>query len=381
MSRLLLHIVTGLGVGGAETTLLRLVQSSPQKEWRHRVVSLTSGGALASAFTEVGAEVIEFNLKPDLSALRIIPSLMRLIRVDRPAVIQTWMYHANLLGGSAAWLAGVRALAWGLHHTNLDPKYNKRLTLAVARFGGGISRFVPDTIVCCSESTKDAHVRYGYETNRLRVIPNGYDIEGAAPDPDARFELRRELGITPDAEVIGMVGRFHPLKDHANFLTAAARFKAVRPGARFILCGEGLDDGNAELAELIDDAGLHREVILLGRRNDPIRVMNTFDISTLSSRGEGFPNVICEAMLCGIPCVVTDVGDSAHIVGNTGAVVPPGNPVALSDAWCRVLGAHLEERISMGQKARLRIVENYSIKTISAIYHNLWSDMADRYGN
>ena len=174
-----------------------------------------------------------------------------------------------------------------------------------------------------------------------------------------------------------MVGRYHPLKDHGNFLAAARGLLDAGVKARFVLCGLGVDDTNDELMALVDRLDLGGVTSLLGERNDPQRIMNAFDLGTISSAGEGFPNVVCEMMLCGIPCVVTDVGDAAIIVGDTGQVVPSTDAAALAEGWRRMLQLDARARHIKGKAARLRIVRNYSAEAISLRYHQLWSDIVE----
>jgi len=370
------HVVTGLGVGGAEFSLLRVVSAADRDRWRHSVLSLGADGPLAGPLRDAGAQVTELGLHAGLRALTALPDLARRLRALAPDVVQTWMYHADLLGGLAARMAGVRALAWGLHHSNLDPRYNKASTLRVVRACRALSGRVPAGIVCCSEATREVHAAFGYARGRMTVITNGYDTEQWAPDPAARREVRAELGIAPDAPVVGMVGRYHPLKDFGTFLAAAATLRAGLPDARFILCGDGVEPANAELAAAVAAAGLTGAVHLLGRRTDVARVMNAFDVAALSSRGEGFPNVVCEAMSCGIPCAVTDVGDAAAIVGDTGLVVPAGDARGLGEAWGALLAESAEERAERGRMARARVVERYSIGVVAGRYCGFWEELA-----
>jgi len=288
------------------------------------------------------------------------------------------MYHSDLLGGLASLLAGRPPVVWGLHHANLDPEFNKRSTLLVAGTCARFSGWLPSAIVCCSKATRRVHAGFGYEAEKMHVIPNGYEAEDFRPDLAARAEVRREMGLADDDFVVGMVGRYHPLKDHRNFLAAARLLLDAGDKARFVLCGLGVDKANDELMAMVGRYGLGEVTSLLGEREDPQRIMNSFDLGTISSAGEGFPNVVCEMMLCGIPCVVTDVGDAALIVGETGIVVPGSDASALAEGWRRMLRFGGEDRRARGASARLRIVRNYSAETISLRYHQLWSDIAAR---
>lgn len=371
----ILHVVTGLYRGGAEMSLLRTLAHADRDLYLHHVVSLASAGELAPAVRGTGAGVVELAVSPGSSAFLAVPRLRGIIRAWNPDLVQTWMYHSDLLGGLAARLAGNPPVVWGLHHADLDPKLNKRSTLWVAGTCARLSGWLPSSIVCCSEATRRVHADFGYEAEKMHVIPNGYEVDEFRPDPAARAEVRRELGLTDDDFVVGMVGRYHPLKDHRNFLAAARLLLDAGDKARFVLCGLGVDEASDELMALVDRYGLREVTNLLGERKDPQRIMNSFDLGTIASAGEGFPNVVCEMMLCGISCVVTDVGDAALIVGQTGDVVPRADAPALAEGWRQMLRLGAEGRRAKGASARLRIVQNYSAEAISLRYHQLWSDI------
>ena len=371
-------MITGLSRGGAETSLLRTLAHADPDRFSHHVVSLTPSGDLASAVRETGAEVSEVPVTRGVLGFLSLTRLRGIMLDSRPDLVQTWMYHSDLLGGLAARLAGGPPVVWGLHHANLDPELNKRSTLWVARTCAGLSGWLPSAIVCCSEATRRVHAEFGYDASKMHVIPNGYAVEEFRPDPSSCAEVRRELGLTDDDLVVGMVGRYHPMKDHGNFLAAARRLLDAGVAARFVLCGLGVDEANDELMGLVDRYDLRGVTSLLGERRDPQRIMNSFDLGTISSAGEGFPNVVCEMMLCGIPCVVTDVGDAAVIVDETGLVVPSTDASALAEGWRQMLRLDAKTRHAKGKAARLRIVRNYSAEAISLRYHKLWSDIAGR---
>ena len=209
------------------------------------------------------------------------------------------------------------------------------------------------------------------------VIPNGFDLEGFKPDSSARVSVRTELGIGPNHPVIGLVARFDPQKDHRSFIDAASILAARLPSAWFVLCGDDVTWDNQELARWIDDAGIRDRVYLLGRRDDIARLLNAFDVASLSSAyGEGFPNVVGEAMACGVPCVVTDVGDSAWIVGDTGRVVPIRDPKALADSWLALVEAGQQARQMLGARARARIIEQFDLEVIAGRYAKLYCELA-----
>ena len=205
--------------------------------------------------------------------------------------------------------------------------------------------------------------------SRTQVIPNGFDPTAFRPDPDSRIAFRAELGLPPDTPLVGMVARVDPQKDHRTFVAAAARLHARLPNVHFVFCGNGSEKAIAELTGWIERDGLRQVCHVLGERNDIPRVAAALDVATLSSAfGEGFPNVLGEAMACEVPCVATDVGDSAYVLGDSGRIVPPRDPDALAGAWGELLTAGDDVRKALGQRGRRRIVDNFSISRVARSY-------------
>ena len=326
----IVHVITSTHTGGAEMMLLKLLSTLDREIYDPLVISLVSIGPIGEQIRSLGITVHCFGMRRGIPDIRVVWWLARLLRRERPGLIQTWMYHADLIGGLAAGLAGGIPVVWGIRMGTIFPEQFKRTTIWTARACAGLSRRLPARIVCCSEASRVVHTRMGYAADRMLVIPNGFDLGAFRPDPAAGPTLRRELGIPAPAPLIGLVARFHPQKDHATFFAAARRLHRTYPDAHFILCGDGISWENLELAAEADQAGLRGCCHLLGRRSDMPFIQAALDFaSSSSSTGEGFPNVLGEAMACGVPCAVTDVGDSALIVGDTGRVVPSRDP----EAW------------------------------------------------
>jgi glycosyltransferase involved in cell wall biosynthesis len=376
----ILHIITNFVMGGAEMMLYKLLSRADRTRVQASVLSLVDVGPVGERARDLGVPVRSLGLRRDLSASLAIPRLARWIRRERPDVVQTWMYHADLIGGVAARLAGGVPVAWNIRHSDLDPRDSRRTTIWTARACAHLSRKIPARIVCCSDSAFRVHSDLGYDAARMVVIPNGFDVKRFKPDPIARRGLREELRLADDTPLIGQIGRFDPQKDHHNFIRAAALLRATHPVARFVLCGDALTRENSQVRDWLDEAGLGSGVHLLGRREDVARVHAALDILTLSSAfGEGFPNVVGEAMASGVPCVVTDVGDSAMIVGDTGRVVPARDPGALADAWRWMLGLGPEGRARLGEAARERVVRNFELDSIVTRYQSFHEQMAEDY--
>jgi len=375
MSRRLrvLQIITGLEVGGAETVLCRLLGQFDRSRFDCHVLALKDDGPLGQRMRGLGVEVECFSLQRN--PLRWF-QLARRIHELQPDVVQTWLYHADLLGGLAARLAGVPALIWSVRHANLERGRNETSILMLVRVLAAFSHWMPRRIVFNSRVAQAAHERIAYASDAAQIIPNGFDAETFRPDPSAREALVRELGLPEGSRLIGLVARFHPQKDHRTFLRAAARIRQSSPDARFVLCGREVTPQNARLTGWMDECGLNGFVHLLGVRDDVPSIQAALDLAVSSSSGEAFPNAIGEAMCCGVPCVVTDVGESAALVGETGLAVPREDPRALADACLALLGQPAEVRRALGAAARRRIEEQYSLAGVVRQFEQLYEAVA-----
>lgn len=367
------HIITGLNDGGAEAVLYRLCIHD--KENHHTVISLMDAGKYGPLLEAAGVSVHCLSLPRGRLQPGALWRLWRLLRALKPDAVQTWMYHADLVGGIVARLAGVRAVVWGIHHTTLEPGKSSRATIWIAHLLARLSYFVPRRIAVCAQRAVTVHGALGYDTARMRVIANGYDLCQFTPDAAAGKALRAQWQIVAGTPLIGMVGRFDPQKDHANLLAALAHLQGQKVDFICVLVGAGLDADNAALVQQIEQAGLQALVRMVGRRSDIPAVMNALDVHVLSSSAEAFPNVLAEAMACGTPCVTTDVGDASVIVGDTGWVVPPSNAVALANGIESALSVQKDpgwdER---KQAARLRIEQHFSIERMVAAYNAVWRE-------
>jgi glycosyltransferase involved in cell wall biosynthesis len=346
------------------------------RETSAEVISLTDEGDLGASIKQCGVSVNALGMRRGLPNALAVAKLAHYLRRSRPNVVQTWMYHADLIGGLATKLSGSVPLAWGIRQSNLDPVHSKRLTRLTAKLCARLSHRLPQRIVCCSKEAARIHVEMGYAKEKITIIPNGFDLEAFRPDPEARAALRQELGVSREEPLVGMVARFDPQKDHRTFIEAAALVLRQRWDAKFVLVGEGVSAGNTILLDWLRTANVMDRFLLLGRRNDVARILNTLDVASLSSAfGEGFPNVVGEAMACGVPCVVTDVGDSAWLVGTAGRVVQKRNPEALARAWLDLLESDSSQRRALGAVGRARVSEQFDIGTIARRYRDLWQEM------
>ncbi len=371
------HVITGLCVGGAENMLFKLVSRMDRSKFAPEVISLSGIGPMGEKMLEAGIPVRALNLRPSLPNPALVLRLAQWIRQSRPQVVQTWLHHADLIGGVATRLAGNIPLAWNIRHSNLDPATIKRQTILIGKACARLSHTVPQRIVCCSEAGREEHARLGYAADKLLVIPNGFDLAAYRPSEEAQSAIREELGIGADAPLIGLIGRFHPMKDHATFVQAAALLHKRRPDAHFLCCGEDVTWQNDALAHAIRQADLCDSFHLLGQRRDIPQIAAALTVCTLCSLyGEGFPNVLGEAMACGVPCVVTDVGDSVFIVGETGRVVPLRAPEALAQAWEGLLSRPLEAVQQGAMAARERVETRFALDAVVERYQELYKDMS-----
>jgi glycosyltransferase involved in cell wall biosynthesis len=372
------HVITGLNTGGAETMLVKLLSRMDRREFEPLVVSLLSEGPLSEHVEELGVGLRHLDMRRGALSLAAPLRLASLLRDFRPDLVQTWLYHADLLGLVAARLARSGRVVWNLRCSNMDLARYGRLTRLVVAANARLSR-LPAAVVSNSRRSLEHHLGLGYRPGRGAVIPNGFDLERFRPDPGAAAAVRAELGIPEGAPIVGLVARLDPMKGHETFFAAAALLAGRFPEARFLLAGDGMEPGGEAAAAMLRESGATADrVFLLGRRSDVDRLNNAFTVAVNSSWfGEGFPNVLGEAMACGTPCVVTDVGEAPEIVGETGRVVPPRDAPALAEAVGGLLAMSGEELEKLGRAARKRVEENYSLESVTEQYAELYRELVN----
>ncbi len=325
-----------------------------------------------------GTTVDSLSMRRDLPDPLAVFRLVELLRRQKPDLVVTWLDHSNVLGGLAARLAGGIPVVWNIRHCVPQRHNARRRTRLVGWLGARLSTRLPRQIVYVSQAVRGMHADVGFDDQRATVIPNGFDAHTFRPDPEARRAIRRELGLDADVQLVGLFGRFHPDKDHDNFVRAAARIHRDLPGVRFLLCGTDVDRHNRALESQLERAGVRGAFHLLGPREDMPRLSAGLDLLVSSSVSEAMPRVVGETMACGVPSVVTDVGDSALLVGRTGRVVPPGDDRALAAACLEVLRLPAAARSALGLAARQRIIHQYSLDEMVERHFGLWSAVAGR---
>jgi glycosyltransferase involved in cell wall biosynthesis len=276
-----------------------------------------------------------------------------------------WLLRA-LAPGRPALIWNVRASLDGLESFPANTRRSIQLSRRLSRF--------PEMLVFNSHAGRRQHLAYGFAADHTRVITNGVDPARLQPAAGARERIRAELGLRAATTVICHVARFDPMKDHVTLLRAAARMR--RADIHFVLAGPGVTPDCGPLRDEIAKSGLTDNISLLGSRGDVPDILSASDVFCLSSYTEGLPNAVVEAMGCGLPCVVTDVGDAAWLVGDTGLVVPPRDPEALAQALSAIVEEPLARRAERGSRARARITEEFSMRHMVNSYESLYRELA-----
>ena len=345
-------------MGGAEQMLLKLTAHMDRKRFHSVVVSMTDVGPVGKKLLERGIPVYALGMRLGRPNPFGLVKLLRLLKTENPDLIQTWLYHADLLGFIAGKMAGIKRIVWGLRCSNMELKNYRFLTSLTIKVCRRLSFFV-DAIVVNSREGALFHKQLGYSKKKTILIPNGFDLDHFKPDEEARNWLRNELSLPSEATLIGLIARFDPMKDQANFLEAASLVFCPEGKVFFVMVGKGIDAANQDLLAVIPEK-IKKYVYLLGLRHDIPRITAGLDIAISSSAyGEGFPNTIGEAMACGIPCVATDVGDSSFILGPTGIIVPPRDAAALAAGLRTLLASGKTGRQRLGKQARIRVRQRY----------------------
>jgi glycosyltransferase involved in cell wall biosynthesis len=367
----IMHVITDLYAGGCEMMLLKLL-SATNANMDQVVVSLGDTGTLGPRISELGIPVHALGVRRSRNPVRLL-SIVSLVRRVKPHLIVGWMYHGNLAASLAAVAArGHVPVFWNIQQSLYDISSERRSTAALIRLGGPLSG-QPASIIYNTRVGAQQHEAFGYcGTNRI-VIPTGFDCLQFRPDAEARRQVRAELGLPENAVVVGLIARYHPMKDHAGFLKAAGLVAQSHPEVRFLLAGIRITPSEPDFQNLLREHKLEDRVLLLGERKDMPRIAASLDIAcSASAWGEGFSNAVGEAMACGVPCVVTDVGDSAYLVADTGLAVPPRQPEAFAKALSQLVAGGPSYRRQLGQAARQRIEREFSLASVAGSYEELY---------
>ena len=361
-----LHIVTGLGQGGAERQLANLVSVDPDES---AVFSLKEPGKMANEVRGSGVPIYTGNMRR-LVSRAWIPKLRKAIREFRPDVVMGWMYHGNLAASLTRQLGHRGPILWNVRHSMHDIQYEKVSTRWVIRAGAWWARS-PVRIVYNSSTAAKQHESLGYPSDKRIVLPNGFDLERFKPDPAVREARRVALGISGDRFLLGVVGRSHPMKNHLGWLKAFRMLVDDGLPVHCVMAGNRVAESDGPVVTAVREAGLESSVTLLPPTDSPESLYPALDLLVMPSLwGEGFPNVVGEAMACGVPAVVTPIGDAADVVGNTGFVCESVSAVDMSDSVLKACSKGHDGLSVLGSAARSRMEENYSIGAVVSSYRS-----------
>ena len=373
-----IHFTPSVGGGGAEAMLCNLVEAMRGGPWRQVIVAVKTGGSgcQAARMRNVADAFYDLN-SSSLMRPALFRKLREIIRVEKPDVVQTWMHHADFVGGLAARFGGVKHIVWGIHSRSIF-RWPGESVLKYALFNAALriaSRSIPERIISCSETAIDDHAGMGFPRQKMTFIANGICTRRFQPSNEAGAKTRRALRIPLDAPVVGFVGRFHPVKNLELFFRAVAEMQKRMPGAHFVLSGGSasmLDKKASAAYQALQDRSTLRFVPFSATTES---LYPAFSVFSLCSESEALPMTVLEAMSCGVPCVTTDVGDCASVMADTGLVVPPGSATALADGWIKMLSADAASRNSLSRRARDRVVSEFSITHAAAQYESTYRQL------
>ena len=368
-----LHIITQLAHGGAERQLTNVASMSPDES---AIFSIKKPSQIATELQEVRVPVYSGNARNSTSPKWVL-RLRKVIGEVEPDVIMGWMYHGNLAASFARIIGNQIPILWNVRHSIHNLALEKPTTRIAIRSGRWLRR-TPERIVYNSNVAAEQHEEFGFPADKRIVIANGFNLGRFRPDTSLRVLRRAELGIPKDRMLLGMLGRVHPMKNHFGWVQAFQEVRRKYESVHCVIAGTGVAKRNGRVAEAVREAKLENAVTLLPQTHLPEHLYPALDLLVMpSSWGEGFPNVVGEAMACAVPALVTDVGDAASVVGNTGFVAADGSPAELTRCTLEALALGPEGLASYGQRARERMHECYGIDSISRQYLSVLRSAAD----
>lgn len=369
------HVITGLGAGGTPVMLHKVLAAQRESLIDSCVIGLIQDGPIGDKIRSLGISVVSLGMRPGVPDPRALWRLASELKRFQPDLIQSWLYHSDLMSSLVARWVGSPPVVWNLRHATLDPQHDSRSTLYTAKACAWLSHRSPARILVNTMSGQTVHAEYGYDRSKMQVVPNGFDLDRYRPSVSARASLRQSLSLAPETPLIGLVARFSELKGQKLFVEAMTRVAAQVPDAHFVLCGTNITSQNSTLTEWIASSGQAERFHLLGERMDVEQVHAALDLEVSASVSEAFSNSIGEALCCGVPCVVTDVGDSAWLVDDAGWVVPAHDPAAMAQACLQILNSSAVQRTALSQRARQRMEQNFDIAVIARQYEEIWREV------
>lgn len=364
----IVHVIIGLNVGGAELMLKRLVlHSQKTSQFQHSVISLTDSGIIGSDLEEQSIKVHTLGMKSVASVPKVFLQLKNLLKEIQPDVVQTWMYHADFLGGIAAKSVGIKNIVWGIRTTDVSQGASKQ-TVYLSKLCAKLSYYIPDTIVCAARVSKDYHIGIGYDESKMIVIPNGFDVEALSSTKEEGLEVREQVGLSVDDIVIGSVGRFNPVKNQKLFVDVAAQLLKDFPDLKFMLVGRDNTIENQELVSWIKKYGITDSFKLLGQRNDIPNCLQAMDIFCLHSKTEGFPNVVGEAILSDTICVAANVGD-VDVLLDEESIASSNDVFGISNAIKNYLTYPKDKLLEKAIRNKNKVIDKYSMDVVLDKFH------------
>lgn len=359
----LTFLIRDLGYGGAQRQLAALAAGLSGNEFEISVLHFYPG-PIEEELRAAGIKTVRVLKKGRRDLVGFFIRLAHAARAEKPDIFHSYLTESNVTSVLLKpFLRGAR-IVWGLRDSRTDAELWGLLGRLSFRLSRLLSRCA-DRIIANSESGRDYYISKGFPARKIRVIPNGIDVDRFVPDAVARLRMRSEWNLAQDDFVFGHVGRLNAMKDHATLLRGIAAVRRRHPNARLVCVGGGDRDYGFQMRQLAAELGVADKVLWVPPRSDMTAAYNAFDaLASSSSFGEGFSNVVAEAMSCGVPCVVTDVGDSASVVGDTGFSVPPAQPGEMAAAMCRLIETDGAAMAELGARARARIVQNFSMQLL-----------------
>ena len=365
-----LHIISGLGQGGAETMLLKLLQNFDRSIVYSKVICLTNKTEMLQAYKDIGIEVKVINIKNPFNIIRV----MHEIRATKPDLIQTWLHHADLIGLILGPLSGCKKIIWNIRCSELTVQTNGMFNMALIKLLAMLAKF-PKLVIANSYAGINAHRQYGYNPPHWEMVPNGFDTETFYKDFSSRSSLRKELGLPDECLIIGWVGRNDPIKGINDFFKVAKSVAQKRSDVFFIMAGNGLDTSNKLLAKKASELNIDHRLIFLGPRPNISNLLSGFDIFLSSSLSEGFPNTLGEAMACEVPCIATDVGDCREILNENKNIFKVGDIEEIANRCIDLLNLSDIEKAALGKKSRKRIKDHFSIEKVCDRYQSIYTQL------
>jgi len=358
--------------------LLKLMERIDRRQFSLHVISLTDIGTIGNRIASLDIPVEALGMRRGMPDPIRFFLLVRRLRQIKPDVVHAWMYHADLVGGLAARLAGVPTVIWSIYSSNLLRTSANLLTKLTVSWCAKLSSYLPACVQYDSHQGKLYHEKIGYRERRSLIIPNGVDLKEFIPNEQARRDVRQEIGISLHAPLIGLIGRFDPIKNHSGFITAASYLHCDMPQAHFLMAGQFIEWSNPVLRKLIEEANMSGAFHLLGQRDDIPRITASLDLACLTSWSESFGIVLIEAMACGVPCVSTDCGEQSSILGDAGWTVPIGDMKGLATKCAEFLLHSEDYRKRIGKTARARVMDKFEIGAIVRRYEYMYLSFVDQ---